>query len=173
MLPHIYGCPLGYLLPEETVWLTPEVGVYDRDVRRTLGGDRTPNSLALHAPGSWHVKGLSDQTGEEATRQMARALARLEASSPWPTNAQVRYAQDKPDDAETKAAKKLGTTPHCVAYAARETWGHGLAEEREARLRERGDLPEGKRALHSARGHITRAGGRVGPGREGVRGTAR
>ncbi|MFD8610529.1 helix-turn-helix domain-containing protein [Streptomyces sp. NPDC059631] len=157
MLPLIYGRPLGDLLPEGTVWLTPKVGVYEREVRRVLGGDHNPSTFALHAPGGWHVRGVSDQSAEEAARQTAKAVAYMTAGSPWPPNAQVRYARDRPDDAETKAAKKLDTTPYYVAYAARETWGHGLAEEREARLRERGDLPEGKRALQSARGHITRA----------------
>ncbi|QDQ13129.1 helix-turn-helix domain-containing protein [Streptomyces spectabilis] len=157
MLPLIYGRPLGELLPTGTVWLTPEVGVYEREVRRVLGGDHNPSSLVLRAPGGWHVKGVSDQTGEEVARQMAQALAYMEANSPWPLGARMTYVQDKPDDAETKAAKRLGSTPHYVAYAARETWGHGLAAEREARLRERGELPEEKRALQSARGHITRA----------------
>ncbi|MHC0431587.1 helix-turn-helix domain-containing protein [Streptomyces sp. O3] len=157
MLPLVYGRPLGDLLPEGTVWLTSEVGVYEREVRRVLGGDHNPSSRALHAPGGWHVKGVSDQTAEETARRTAQALAYMEANSPWPPNAQLRYTQDRPDDAETKAAKRIGTTPHYVAYAARETWGHGLAAEREARLRERGELPEGKRALQSARGHITRS----------------
>ncbi|MFD9629898.1 helix-turn-helix domain-containing protein [Streptomyces violascens] len=156
MLPLIYGRPLGELLPEGTVWLTSELGVYDREVRKVLGGDYTPNHLALRAPGGWHVKGRSDQSGEEVGERVAEAVAVLSTRSQWPTRALARYVQDKPDEAETKAAKRLDTTPHYVAYAARETWGHGLAVEREARLRERGELPEGKRALQSARGHITR-----------------
>ncbi|MFK0295608.1 helix-turn-helix domain-containing protein [Streptomyces sp. NPDC090442] len=156
MLPLIYGCPLGDLLPDGTMWLTPDVGVYDREVRKALAGDYNPSARALRLPGGWHVKGFSDQDKEETARHVAQAVAYLEAHSPWPHNAQARYVQGKPDDAETKAAKRLGTTPHYVAYAARETWGRGLAAEREARLRERGELPEGKRALQSARGHITR-----------------
>ncbi|MFB7631740.1 helix-turn-helix domain-containing protein [Streptomyces sp. NPDC056149] len=156
MLPLIYGRPLGDLLPDGTMWLTPDTGVYDREVRKVLAGDYNPSARALRLPGGWHVKGFSDQDKEETARHVARAVAYLQAHSPWPHNAQARYVQGKPDDAETKAAKRLGTTPHYVAYAARETWGHGLAAEREARLRERGELPEGKRALQSARGHITR-----------------
>lgn len=151
MLPLIYGVPLGELLPEGVIWLTPEVGVYDREVRRVLGGDHNPSSLALRAPGGWHVRGVSDRPSEEAL-EMVQALT----ASPWPHNSDPRYVQDKPDEAEVKAAKRLDTTPHFVAYAAREFWGHGLAAEREARLSERGELPEGKRALQSARGHITR-----------------
>ncbi|MFH8343760.1 helix-turn-helix domain-containing protein [Streptomyces sp. NPDC018045] len=157
MLPIIYARPLGDLLPEGTVWLTSEVGVYDREVRRVLSGDHNPSFLALRAPGGWHVKGVSDQAPEEVARRTAQAISYLQAHSPWPTNAEIRHTQDRPDDAETKAAKRLETTPHYVAYAAREVWGHGLAAEREARLRDRGELPEGKRALQSARGHITRA----------------
>ncbi|GAU67618.1 Xre family transcriptional regulator [Streptomyces sp. NBRC 110611] len=157
VLPLIYGRPLGELLPEGTLWLTPDLGVYDREVRRVLGGDYNPSARALRTPGGWHVKGWSDQTGEELAGRVAQAVTELSERSPWPADAQVRYTQDKPDEAEAKAAKRLGVTPHYVAYAARETWGHGLAAEREVRLRERGDLPEGRRALQSARGHITRA----------------
>lgn len=156
MLPLIYGCPLGELLPEGTVWLTSKLGVYDKEVRRVLGGDYNPRYRALHLPGGWHLKGVSDKSAEEDAEELARAVVRMTARSPWPPNALAHHVQERPDDAETKAAKRLGTTPHYVAYAARETWGHGLAAEREARLRERGDLPEGKRALQSARGHITR-----------------
>ncbi|MEW1678510.1 helix-turn-helix transcriptional regulator [Streptomyces noursei] len=156
MLPLIYGCPLSDLLPDGTMWLTPDVGVYAREVRKVLAGDYNPSARVLRVPGGWRVTGISERAGEEVAHQMARAVAHMQANSPWPTNAQIRYVQDSPDDAETKAAKRLNTTPHYVAYAARETWGRGLAAEREARLLERGELPEGKRALQSARGHITR-----------------
>lgn len=153
-LPLIYGRPLGELLPDGTVWLTSKLGVYDREVRRVLGGNHNPSYRALHLPGGWHVKGVSDRDPKEYAEDVAQVAALL--SAPWPPNAKLRHIMEKPDDAETKAAKRLGTTPHYVAYAARETWGHGLAAEREARLRQRGDLPEEKRALQSARGHITR-----------------
>lgn len=159
MLPLVYGVRLGDLIPEEeTVWLTPKVRVYGRELRRVLGGDYIPHPRAQRAPGGWHVKGWSDLADEEITRGMLRWAAASAERNPWPTGATASHVfQGRPDEAEAKAAKRLGTTPHYVAYAARETWGHGLAAEREARLHERGELPEEKRALQSARGHITRA----------------
>ncbi|MFE0135706.1 helix-turn-helix domain-containing protein [Streptomyces sp. NPDC059037] len=158
MLPLLYGRPLGELLPQEseTVRLTSQLTVYGREARRVLGGDYNPRAAAFRAPGGWHVKGWSDQSGEEMAERAMRAMTALSERSPWPKGVETRYLA-QPDEAESKAAKRLNTTPHYVAHAARETWGHGLAEEREARLRARGELPEGKRALQSARGHITRA----------------
>jgi transcriptional regulator with XRE-family HTH domain len=156
LLPVIYSVPLSELLPQGTVWLTSELGVYGREVRKVLGGDYSPSTRALHAPGGWHLKGTSDQDPVERAVRVARAVGEIWRRTSWPPHAVAQHAQDNPDEAETKAAKRLGTTPHYVAYAARETWGRGLAEEREVRLRERGELPEGKRAVQSARGHITR-----------------
>ncbi|GGR72725.1 hypothetical protein GCM10010252_08980 [Streptomyces aureoverticillatus] len=159
MLPLVYRVRLADVIrEEETVWLTPKVRVYGRELRRVLGGDYIPHPRALRAPGGWHLKGWSDLDGDEVVRSVAQWSAARAERDPWPTGATGSHVvQGKPDEAETKAAKRLGTTPHYVAYAARETWGHGLAAEREARLRERGELPEEKRALQSARGHITRA----------------
>ncbi|WP_438312263.1 helix-turn-helix domain-containing protein [Streptomyces sp. HUAS TT3] len=157
MLPAIYSVPLNELLPDETVWLTSELGVYGREVRRVLGGDYHPPYRALFAPGGWYLKGSSDQDPTETAVRVAKAAAELWRRNSWPAHAAAQHTQETPDEAEAKAAKRLGTTAHYVAYAARDTWGRGLAAEREARLRERGELPEGKRALQSARGHITRA----------------
>ncbi|MEU2428693.1 helix-turn-helix transcriptional regulator [Streptomyces sp. NPDC007861] len=152
LLPLLYERPLADLLPERTIWLTPEVGVYGREVRKVLGGDYGPVDARM-APGGWHRKGWN---AAEAMDQVLAIAGRV--LSRYPAGALLKHMPDgSPDEAETKAAKRLGTSPDYVAYAARETWGHGLAAEREARLRERGDVPEGKRALQSARGHITRS----------------
>ncbi|MFF7763113.1 helix-turn-helix domain-containing protein [Streptomyces griseorubiginosus] len=146
LLPLVYGTPLRDLLPGEgeVTWLSDETAVRGGALRHSL--DEEPEEPSL--PGPWHVKGVVKQAGQflEASRKFTEAL-------PW--GAKAGFAAS-PDEAETKAAKRLNTTPEYVAYAAREAWGRGLAEERDARLAERPDAPATPRAAQAARGHITR-----------------
>ena len=146
LLPLVYGVPLRDLLPgnEEVTWLTDETAVRGSALRHSL--DEEPEEPSL--PGPWHFKGAVRVGGEiiEAQKRLFEAL-------PW--GAKAAYVAS-PDEAETKAAKRLDTTPEYVAYTTRELWGRGLAEERDARLAERPDAPTGPRAIQAARGHITR-----------------
>ncbi|QES20451.1 hypothetical protein DEJ46_16085 [Streptomyces venezuelae] len=146
LLPLIYGRPLQDLLPQGTVWLTGEVAAR-RDA--ILANVSSPVRGAGMAPGQWHLKGIDmDETVRNVERMVVQVMAR------WPAGAEHN---PNPDEAESKAAKRLNTTPEYVAYAARERWGRGLAAERDARLAERTDLPGASRALQAARGHVTRA----------------
>ncbi|TFE48998.1 XRE family transcriptional regulator [Streptomyces sp. ICN441] len=152
LLPMVYGRPLRDLLPpaDGAVWLTEETAVYGAELHRVLDAEYAPGKSGRLGPGSWHRrKRISEEDALEFVHRLAAK------SSPWPHGAQVKHLE-QPDEAETKAAKKLDTTPHYVAYTARELWGHGLVAEREARLAERPDLPESPRALQAARGHVTR-----------------
>jgi transcriptional regulator with XRE-family HTH domain len=146
LLPLIYGKPLRDLLPGdgEVVWLTEDAAVYGPELWRILeDGYRPPVG-----PGRWHPRRVF-----EDLRDSLDAISATLDELPW--RAQSAYAA-VPDEAETKAAKRLNTTPAYVAYTAREMWGRGLAEERDARLAERGDVPDTPRALQAARGHVTR-----------------
>jgi transcriptional regulator with XRE-family HTH domain len=146
VLPLIYGTPLRDLLPGEgaVTWLTEETAVRGDALRHWL--DEEPEEPAL--PGPWHFKGATRLAG-----MIAQARERLSEAMPW--GAKAGFVAS-PDEAETKAAKRLNTTPEYVAYTARELWGRGLAEERDARLAERPDAPATPRAAQAARGHITR-----------------
>ena len=151
LLPLLYGKPLRELLPEDTTWLTEATAVYPEELWRAIEGHWDKPGAMRHGPGRWHLKNrlAADDVIEAVAAWANRSAER------WPHGALAKHVAP-PDEAETKAAKKLGTTPHYVAYAARELWGHGLVAEREARLGERPDLPESPRALQAARGHITR-----------------
>ncbi len=60
------------------------------------------------------------------------------------------------DDAVKKAARKLETKPMYVAVVARRLWGHGLAEERDARVAKQAADDAPPRTLQALRGHVTR-----------------
>ncbi|MCX5522968.1 helix-turn-helix domain-containing protein [Streptomyces bobili] len=146
LLPLVYGVPLRDLLPGngEVTWLTDETAVRGSALRHSL--DEEPEEPSL--PGPWHFKGAVRVAGKFRETQ-----ERLSAALPW--GARAGFVAT-PDEAETKAAKRLNSTPEYVAYTAREMWGRGLAEERDARLAGRLDAPTAPRALQAARGHITR-----------------
>jgi transcriptional regulator with XRE-family HTH domain len=152
LLPLLYGKPLRDLLPDETTWLTDATAVFPEELWGAIEGNWDRPGAMRHGPGRWHLK------NRPSTDDMIEAVAAWanRSAERWPHGALAKHVAP-PDEAESKAAKKLGTTPHYVAYAARELWGHGLVAEREARLVERGDLPDSPRALQAARGHITRS----------------
>ncbi|MFF1732020.1 helix-turn-helix transcriptional regulator [Streptomyces sp. NPDC058247] len=159
LLPMVYAQTLEELLPEGTVWLTDDVAASREAVLSALT-DVVRGMPPLRKPGGWHLnrdaltsQEFLERTTDDAYRQRAR----------WPIGAGEDVPGDfwgqapfSPDEAEGKAAKRLGTTPEFVAYAARALWGRGLAAERDERLRARSAAPETPRALQSARGHITR-----------------
>lgn len=147
LLPLVYGEPLRDLLPGdgEVTWLTDETAVRGDALRHSL--DEEPEEPSL--PGPWHFK-----SAVRAGRRFIESQEKLIDTLPW--GAKTAFVAS-PDEAETKAAKRLNTTPEYVAYTARELWGKGLAEERDARLAERPDAPTTPRAAQAARGHITRA----------------
>jgi transcriptional regulator with XRE-family HTH domain len=154
LLPLVYGMPLRDLLPgdEEVTWLTDETAVRGSALRHSL--DEEPEEPSL--PGPWHFKGAA-RVGRELIESQKKFFDAL----PW--DAKVAFVAS-PDEAETKAAKRLDTTPEYVAYTARELWGQGLAEERDSRLADRPDAPASPRAVQAARGHITRTLlGELGP----------
>lgn len=157
LLPMIYAKPLRDLLPEDTTWLTDEVAVHSDELwRLAITGETWEEAGAglFHRPGRWHM--AYRETPEYRDTVVAFVEALLDRPDPWPKGSIAKYVAP-PDEAETKAAKRLNTTPHFVAYAARRTWGHGLAEERDARVEQRGKSLTDRRALQAARGHATRA----------------
>lgn len=145
LLPAIYEEPLQALMPEGTTWITDEAAVWSGELRRTIAEkDHRPR----FGPGKWALRNpMSVEEAAEVVAQVGRE---------WPRDGLLKHMQDAPDEAESKAAKKLHTTPHYIAYTARELWGHGLAAERDARLADRPDAPTEGRALQAARGHVTR-----------------
>jgi transcriptional regulator with XRE-family HTH domain len=160
LLPRIYMASLQELLPQGTVWLTDTTAVYAPALWRAavLTADE------FQAPGSWDY--LRDAPGRWSTprgRRLAdmdpvQVVRAVEAvmEGPWPKGSAGEH-RATPDEAEIKAAARLDTTPHYVAYAARRTWGRGLSAERDARLEERDGQPTNNRGLQAARGHVTRA----------------
>lgn len=145
LLPAIYEEPLPALMPEGTTWLTDETAVWSGELWRTITEkDHRPKM----GPGKWALR------NPLSLDEVVETLAGL--GQEWPLDALAKHARDAPDEAEGKAAKKLHTTPHYVAYTARELWGQGLAAERDTRLAERSDAPTEGRALQAARGHVTR-----------------
>src|SRR5690606_21177272 len=116
----VYGKPLQELLPAETVWLTDKIAARRDAILYALerGSEGMPWS-AFKKPGFWHRKlgpeWSVDALYEAATRLAGRELAR------WPLDPNARGDhRAAPDEAETKAAKRLDTTPEYVAYTARE-----------------------------------------------------
>ncbi|MEW2610235.1 hypothetical protein AB0937_08495 [Streptomyces sp. NPDC047880] len=152
LLPLLYGKPLRELLPDRTTWLTDATAVFPEELWRAIRGGWDEPGAMRHGPGRWH---LANRPSADDVIEAVAAWASRSAER-WPHGALAKHVAP-PDEAEAKAAKKLGTTAHYVAYAARELWGRGLVAEREARLGERPDLPDSPRALQAARGHITRA----------------
>ncbi|WP_405750046.1 helix-turn-helix domain-containing protein [Streptomyces sp. NBC_00012] len=148
LLPLIYRVPLRDLLPgpDTVVRLTEATAVYGAELLRVLDVGHVSGHVG---PGGWEFQHVTD-----ALRDMAQKTSRILEDFPW--RAMSEYVA-VPDEAETKAAKRLNTTPNYVAYTSRELWGRGLAEERDERLSDRGDVPESPRAVQAARGHVTRA----------------
>jgi transcriptional regulator with XRE-family HTH domain len=62
---------------------------------------------------------------------------------------------DAAGDAERKAARKLGVSPHAVALAARTLWNQGLTEERDRRVGNPARALS-RRSLQARRGRVTR-----------------
>ncbi|WP_432020522.1 hypothetical protein [Streptomyces sp. 1222.5] len=151
LLPLLYRKPLRELLPttSQTTWLTENIAVYGAELHRVLDPGYDPLE-SEPGPATWHLK-----DGPERLRALSEKAA--EDAARWPEGATVGDTATQPDEAETKAAKRLNTTPEYIAYAARELWSRGLAAERDARLAERPQAPDSPRALQAARGHITRA----------------
>lgn len=145
LLPAIYEAPLAALMPEGTTWLTDETAVWSGELWRTIAEKDHRPALG---PGKWAMR---HPVGADDAAQIIVQFGRE-----WPPDALLKHMQDSPDEAESKAAKKMHTTPHYVAYTARELWGRGLAAERDARLAERPNAPTEGRALQAARGHVTR-----------------
>lgn len=71
------------------------------------------------------------------------------ASGAW-----VDAGRDWPDDAEIKAAARLGMPPEKLRSLAVSLWGHSLSQERERRLGDVAGLSQ--RSAQARRGHITR-----------------
>lgn len=163
LLPRIYAASLQELLPQGTTWLTDKTAV-SRDVlwlATTMTSDEfgTPGAWGLlqNGPGRWSTAIGRKLQGMDVDQLGAMVDVISEAlDGHWPKGALPEH-RATPDEAEIKAAGRLGTTPHYVAYAARRTWGQGLSGERDRRLQERGQVPTDKRALQAARGHVTRA----------------
>jgi len=158
LLPVIYRRPLRELLPpaDGVTWLTGETAVHGAELRRLLDDDQAPAVGERLGPDGWHLRTGPRNTSAAVAESLATTAA--ESASRWPVGASLSYVLGfvTPDETEAKAAKRLDTTAEYVAFAARETWGRGLAEERDRRLAERPDTPESARALQAARGHITR-----------------
>ncbi|MEV1018144.1 helix-turn-helix transcriptional regulator [Micromonospora sp. NPDC049801] len=155
ILPRIYAAPLRELLPQQTVWITDKTAVTSAALWRSIvdeAGRWWPDG-----PGGW-----STEAGRDSAQMTAAELTALvnavqaATDGQWPQDARPEH-RTTPDEAESKAAARLDTTPQYVAYAARMTWGRGLSDERDRRLGERGQPPTDKRALQAARGHVTRA----------------
>ncbi|AWK10030.1 hypothetical protein DDQ41_15270 [Streptomyces spongiicola] len=149
MLPLLYRRPLRTLLPDPdagTTRLTAVAAVDNDELHKLLEEDHKPR------PKAWQI---DDAHWWDELREFAHAIGGLLA--PWPTSSPDPALMAAPDEAESKAAKRLETTAHFVAYGARALWGRGLAAERDARLAERPDAPDmTARARQAARGHITR-----------------
>lgn len=151
LLPLMYGAPLRDLLPDERemVWLTDEVAVSGGELARVLDEGYEPGAAEVNTADGWYIKGADARLKELSRRMTAHAVE-------WPSGVRAGSTMAEPDEAETKAAKRLDSTPHYVASAARELWGRGLVEERDARLAQRSPVPDSPRALQAARGHVTR-----------------
>ncbi|MFG3235011.1 helix-turn-helix transcriptional regulator [Streptomyces antibioticus] len=151
LFPLLYEKPLNALLPstEAAIWMTPQTAVHGAELGRVLVEGYIPIATPADASSAeWHLLGMKDML-----RDLVAAAE--EDMAQWPADARAKYVA-QPDEAETKGAKRLNTTPQYVAYASRELWGRGLAEERDARLAERPEPPASPRALQAARGHVTR-----------------
>lgn len=117
--------------------LVGELEVEASDLVAVLGGRKVVASEAFTRPG---VK-LADLEDAEVYRWRSR--------EPGATVARGR-------EAEQRAARKLGVEVDLVVAAAERTWGRGLTEERDRRLRDR--LPKGTEPARARAisGHVTR-----------------
>jgi len=86
--------------------------------------------------------------------------SRLPALPPGLTDALAdlnrRRIESEQNDAEQKAARKLGETAERVATFAFNLWGHSLTDERERRARDRANPDAPPRTLQAVRGRVTR-----------------
>lgn len=155
VLPLIYEKPLRLLLPPEFTWLTSEVAGTQKGILQAVLGSREGH-VGGTGPDTWHLKGgpLSLDDIARITHNAVESLAQG-----WPADVRDRPLKErvKPDETDQKAAARLGTTPEYVSFAAQETYGRSLAQERDARVNERDDIPTTKRGLQAVRGHVTRA----------------
>lgn len=90
--------------------------------------------------------------GAVITREMVRAALTGDGMSDrtWV----VDNEKDWPDEAETKAAVRLGLTVEDLQSTAVTKWGCSLSEERDRRLGDISNTP--RRTAQARRGHITR-----------------
>lgn len=64
------------------------------------------------------------------------------------------HRAQSPNEAERKAAKRLGVAPERVAQQGRQLWGRRLSHERDARVEQTAGTD--RRSLQALRGHVTR-----------------
>lgn len=88
-----------------------------------------------------HVKEIAERYGMGATTL---------ADSAWWEDAAT-------DEAERKAARKLGVDPLEVVVASASRWGRSLTAERDRRVAGLVDESTAPRTIQSVRGHVTRA----------------
>ena len=147
LLPLLYDRALAALLPDEPVALTEGAAVSAAGLRRCL----------VDSPGrGWALPRLHE-AARSGVERMRPAVERVAADYPT-VPAGVLAAATRcgwADDTSIKAAKRLGADRRDVAVAAQQTWGRGLAAERDARLGAAGGTTA--RARQARRGHITRA----------------
>jgi hypothetical protein len=135
---------------DELVELTPDARLSVGALRSLLSGDR----LAGHAAEAVDVpasKGASHRPRSDRFPDVLAEAKRFGIGD----RSMLERALDGIGDAERHAARKLGTTPERINMAAMSRWGRTLAEERDYRLRERGQ-DVSARQRQALRGHVTR-----------------
>jgi transcriptional regulator with XRE-family HTH domain len=136
-----------------------------RDVGRiTLGSDLSVSSEVLELLGddatATAINKLETSATRQAQAQMTNASALMKEARAWGLRkpADVIAAERATlNEAEQKAAARLGVRPIDVAFAAQSEWSRSLTDERDAQVAER---TKGRQltasGLRVLRGHVTR-----------------
>lgn len=148
-----------------TVRLTPAAAAPLRGLHALFSG-ATPALEPGHAPEQrQRQRGLAIEDWEIPERDRVRAMrerwseAHARAKQLWPraTKADAMDALVAAgQDAEMKAARKLGLDTFDVAVLAACRWGRSLTEQRDERVKERSDASTAASAMRALRGHVTR-----------------
>ncbi len=114
--------------------------------RRGLTEFLTSSQLTM---GGWKVRGFDLAKAFETLTETIQSLP-----GETPVDVLELAEQDMSQEAEQKAARRLGYSALQISVAAHRLWGRGLTAEREARVAER---QSGKGlSLRAVRGHVTR-----------------
>lgn len=130
-----------------------DAGVGDVTLRRLLDGPALP--VHKGSGRRWVPVAVTDRLAVDRS-DLGHLLGRKASTVDWGTYSEGTESGG-PNEAERRAAKRLGVAPDLLKAIADGHWGRTLEEERDARVSESAPGGATARTLQALRAHTTRA----------------